>query len=1060
MPIAKKYRLHSDVKPNKTKQMQFRAKQIAPPKEWGTFEDLCHALFKRVWKDPLAQKNGRRGQKQHGVDVFGSLEGVCSSYKGVQCKGKDANYGSKADWSEVLEEIGKAEKFSPALDHWIFATTAPADAALQKSAREISLERRAKRLFTVDVLGWEEILALMADAPEIVAEFYPEHADHLAEVIAALRALPALEARLAGLIERLSAPTSSTTACATHGVAVWESVAFDGDRGLGPALMGYPLSASDAAACPQLPEVGSALAQLGIAYSVRLVGEPGAGKSIGAYQAARKLHAEGFDVVRLLDPQADGIALEPHAPEHRRVYLIDDAHLLKPQLLDRLESQAGPDRLVLSTHNADERVNHRGTITLDARRAVKAIAAALRANRAKTLAAVQQADKDIGERMMDDDLDRRLDQAEEASALPWQFCFVLGGGWRRARQAADAARAAEADLVLASVAIRQLVSRDARATPEEVSAIAALGGIDASLVNRGLQRLAAERLMIGMADCRTPHQRFATVVLKRILEGTDAQGRSAIAAMIEGALSDRQFPMAGVRVLIHELRFASGDFGWTRLLGKPGVDTAVARCWEAEGPERNFAALALADLWAFTEGGATAVVGPKVETLGEWLSHPSDGAYGFGHLLNDLAQQDRGVAEQAVAAADAAAIADAYSSATPETAYGLADLMRSVAYVKVETVNARIRALLDRDKLLALSRHKGFEEDAFILAKFCASVVWLDETLALDMAEAFIPTAQKLIANDPIYGFHQLSQDLVSTVLRVFDVLGVYVGKLTPSRRQWVIARHLCATVDPARVAQQVSIVRPRHFQSAGFFLHFLHQAAPRKYDSVLCQLDWDKIDAAIGNDWANMPHDTEVLLGSLHSHAATRHLVQEFVVAHLDRIDHFPPRLMLMVPEVGIAHIAKGGRLRLAQYDHVSLDMGGVALAILAASRPELVEQAVAPFTAEIARSISTYNRDFTGPAEGFVRVVIEHAPHAWSEVLDKINPVEAEDNLAECLRQDQDHRRTAAALIESVITAEGLIGDMARRLRARFPNASAPYHGAPKFSRRRLRSKRKRKD
>ena len=715
---------------------------------------------------------------------------------------------------------------------------------------------------------------------------------------------------------------------------------------------------------------------------------------------------------------------------------------------------------MLSTHNAVERVNHRGTITLDAKRAVKTIAAALRADRANTLVAVQQADKDIGERMMDDDLDRRLEQAEEASALPWQFCFVLGGGWRRARQAADAARAAKADLVLASVAIRQLVSRDARTTPEEVSVIAALAGIDASLVNRGLHWLAAERLMIGMADCRTPHQRFAMVVLKRILEGTDAQGRSAIAAMIEGALRDRQFPMAGVRVLIHELRFGSGDYNWTRLLGQSGVDAAVARCWEAEGPDRNFAALALADLWAFAEGGATALIGPKVKTLGEWLSHPSDGAYGFGSLLNDLAQKERGVAERAVAAADASALAEAFSSATPETAYGLADLLRSVAYVKVETVNTQIRALLDRDKLLALARHKGFEEDAFIFANFCASVVWLDEALALDMAEAFIPIAQKLITNDPIDGFHQLSHDLVSTVLRVFDVLGVYVGNLKPSPRQWAIARSLCATVDSARVAQQVSEVRPRHFQSAAFFLHFLHQAAPRKCDAVLRQLDWDKIDLVIGDDWANMPHDTEVLLGTLHSPKATRHLVQEFIAAHLDQIEHFPPRLMLMAPEVGITHIAMGGRLRLAQYDHVSLDVGGVALAILAASRPDLVEQAVAPFTAEIARCVSTYNRNFTGPAEGFVRVIIEHAPRAWSEVLDKINPAEAEGNLSECLRQNEDHRRTAAALIESAIAAESPIGNIARRLRRRFPSASAPNSGAPRFSGNRLRSKRKRKD
>ena len=151
--------------------MQFRAKQIAPPKEWGTFEDLCHALFKQVWEDPLAQKNGRRGQAQCGVDIFGSLNGGSESYWGVQCKGKDSNYGSKAEWSEVLTEIAKAEKFSPKLDKWIFATTAPADATLQKAAREISVERKAKGLFSIDVLGWEEIQALMSGTPEVITEF-------------------------------------------------------------------------------------------------------------------------------------------------------------------------------------------------------------------------------------------------------------------------------------------------------------------------------------------------------------------------------------------------------------------------------------------------------------------------------------------------------------------------------------------------------------------------------------------------------------------------------------------------------------------------------------------------------------------------------------------------------------------------------------------------------------------------------------------------------------------------------------------------------------------------
>ena len=72
------------------------------------------------------------------------------------------------------------------------------------------------------MLGWEEIQALMAGAPEVITEFYPEHADHLPQVIEALRALPSLEAKLAGLIERIDAKLLEPSN--PHGSAVWEMV--------------------------------------------------------------------------------------------------------------------------------------------------------------------------------------------------------------------------------------------------------------------------------------------------------------------------------------------------------------------------------------------------------------------------------------------------------------------------------------------------------------------------------------------------------------------------------------------------------------------------------------------------------------------------------------------------------------------------------------------------------------------------------------------------------------------------------------------------------------------
>ena len=105
-------------------------------------------------------------------------------------------------------------------------------------------------------------------------------------------------------------------------------------------------------------------------------------------------------------------------------------------------------------------------------------------------------------------------------------------------------------------------------------------------------------------------------------------------------------------------------------------------------------------------------------------------------------------------------------------------------------------------------------------------------------------------------------------------------------------------------------------------------------------------------DDWENMPHDTEVLLSALYLRPPTRHFVQKLISDRTEWVVHFPPRLMLMVPEIGLAHLAKGGSLRLAPYNHPSWEFGGIALALIAAARPELVERATSPFVDAIART------------------------------------------------------------------------------------------------------------
>lgn len=128
--------------------------QIPIPKDWQSFEELCLRLWRDIWGDPNAQKNGRIGQEQNGVDIFG-VATYDGKTHGVQCKGKNANYGAQLTEDEIRTEADNAEGFNAVLSTFTMATTAPRDAKLQAYCRELN-ETKAHD-FTVAVWSWDDI---------------------------------------------------------------------------------------------------------------------------------------------------------------------------------------------------------------------------------------------------------------------------------------------------------------------------------------------------------------------------------------------------------------------------------------------------------------------------------------------------------------------------------------------------------------------------------------------------------------------------------------------------------------------------------------------------------------------------------------------------------------------------------------------------------------------------------------------------------------------------------------------------------------------------------------
>jgi len=141
-------------------------KTLRKPENWQDFESLCKKLFGEMWGCPTTiKKNGRLGQSQSGVDVYGRPKSEVE-YWGVQCKGKDDYVNSQLTAKEIDAEILKALDFKPALKVFCFATTANKEVRIEQYIRLKDIESRKAGSFEILLYCWEDLVDLIEENRE------------------------------------------------------------------------------------------------------------------------------------------------------------------------------------------------------------------------------------------------------------------------------------------------------------------------------------------------------------------------------------------------------------------------------------------------------------------------------------------------------------------------------------------------------------------------------------------------------------------------------------------------------------------------------------------------------------------------------------------------------------------------------------------------------------------------------------------------------------------------------------------------------------------------------
>jgi len=136
--------------------------QLPRPKSWDEFEDITADLLKVVWSDPYMTRNGRAGQRQHGVDIYGTPKDMGGTVAGAQCKRSD-----EIDIKTIEREVDEATGFVPPLGFYLIATTALRDAIVQEQVRVHAWP------FRVHVWFWEDISLELSGHDTLLQKHFP-----------------------------------------------------------------------------------------------------------------------------------------------------------------------------------------------------------------------------------------------------------------------------------------------------------------------------------------------------------------------------------------------------------------------------------------------------------------------------------------------------------------------------------------------------------------------------------------------------------------------------------------------------------------------------------------------------------------------------------------------------------------------------------------------------------------------------------------------------------------------------------------------------------------------
>jgi hypothetical protein len=830
----------------------------------------------------------------------------------------------------------------------------------------------------------------------------------------------------------------------------WRWVAFDRQRDLRAALLGYRLGPHDVEACPAVPAVSAVAERLRHAGFAVISGESGAGKSITAFQAARSLSRSGWSVVELSQP---GVA----TPELVRTFeglrgpvlaVVDDAQALGAPLRRALERAVSADHAVLLVSTGREPGQEQVHVLASQTTTALVRYCVDRADVVGPL--VKEIDDRVGNGGGREPYTWRLKAAGKSAQFPWQFMHVLSGGERRIAAAiAGLADANGADLLLGQLAADQLLSLDAGATRDGLGEAARLSGRDDEWVEAAMGELAGQRLVVARDDrLRTPHMRIADRALLVLCRDPASPSWRPLVAYLRSQLLNPDLPLQGKLWLLRAIDQADPlRFGTPQSLLDEEVATFLTTLSLAApaGQDRNIASYLLWEVgwWrALTEPLAEAIA----ERLRGWLLEATaDDVYGLAWLLGGLRTDFPTIHAAVSESVDPGIIGRRLSmQGTPESGEHWGWIVSELAHaegIAHEAWATQFESGLDIQQVCRWTSSAS-EDALYGIAHLVEDLMFLAPATAASIIQAATPALSGRLAANPAAAAH----DLWPWACSVFPLVATQSDDLWQANPAYAQLRaavdELVRATDWEAAGNNLPSAELHELDQIDLLTYSLHSVAPLAVERMGNAIPLDRLDRVTEGRWRDL--DGIVHLVVALGRGPDRQPGRRWVERHRQEIERVPTRIAAIAPEVAVEVLARGGRVELSVEDGLRWGWCAEALdAIVGVDRDAALEVVIASRDAVI-EGLALRHANTVGDLPDFASALDRIDPALLTGLVGALDPGVVYETWSSRLSGSDDERAAALLLIERAREAGGAIGDAALTLRESHGDAARQADGS----------------